>query len=95
MPAYSYSPYYPNGLVALESPTRNALAGQRIVAVRLRYTGQNCGTGGYCGFQGKSIDVYYKTPLPASVFAWTGTPDNSATVADQHPLPCRTGTYVL
>lgn len=95
MPAYSYSPYYPNGLVALENPAPNALAGQRIVAARLRYTGENCGTGGYCGFQGKSIDVYYETPPPASVFAWTGTPDNSATVTDQHPLPCRTGTYVL
>ena len=95
VPAYSYSPYYPNGLVALESSTRNALAGQRIVAARLGYAGGNCGTGGFCGFQSKRIDVYYEAPAPARVLAWTGVPDNSVAVYDRQTLPCRTGTYVL
>lgn len=95
VPIYSYNSNYSTGLVPLGSLAPNALAGQRIVAARLSYRGGSCGTGGYCGIQEKIIDVYYETPVPASVFAWTGTPNSSPIIGEQHPLPCRTGIYTL
>lgn len=101
VPATSYPPSLTGqisstGLTPLGTiGTPNTLAGQRIVAGRLSYRAFDCGFQGTCGYQEKLINIYYETPPPANVFAWTGTPDNSATVTEQHPLPCRTGIYTL